>query len=364
VSRDTTGQGVSSPILANNLNEDSIESDIASGTIQANVGVGTRTKIQIINENCEKAGEPTLIDITNNVPEGGASGGSNGGNTPAPIVNKICKRPAAGTEHTATCTSSSNGCNVAGYNNGTSANTKNTTTITYGTVKGTGSALAPGDALDCDVNGDGTYDSATERFYYVTSSGTGSEEKAVLIYYTNVYQDNETLTATRTQKYAYYGSANENWHGPQTGYLQLPTTAQWSNEQIIAPEANRQITSEGGLTTTNNGSKTIEQFTYTNKAARFLTTQELIAGCSSLSSVGSFTTGELDGCNYLMENIEYYETGSGTYGYWLETPHASNSNDVWSVNGLSRFVSTTYANNTSNRGVRPAIEVLKSNISN
>ena len=38
---------------------------------------------------------------------------------------------------------------------------------TYGRL-GSGSTLTVGDAFDCDVNGDGTFDSTNERFYYVS----------------------------------------------------------------------------------------------------------------------------------------------------------------------------------------------------
>jgi len=362
LSVDETGQGVKNITRADKLDEDSIESDIKKSDIASQVttvGVGNRTTIKILDDQNDYKSwktDITLSNTSNNVSEEGASG-NGGGNTPT--VNKICRRAATGTEHTATCTATDTTyyCSGAGYNNGTTANTKNTTTITYGTIKSEGNELASGDALDCDVNGDGTYDSATERFYYVTSSGTGSEEKAVLIYYTNVYQYNDTLTATRTQKYA-YDSSNQNYHGPRTGYAQLPSTTQWSNSQIIAPVANRQIVTETGTTSTSGG--TIETFTYTNKVARFLTYQEVVEACGSGTVT---TTGYLDGCNYLMENIEYYETGSGTYGYWLETPGASYSSSVWFVTGNYRSVNNYRANDTSFNGVRPAIEVLKSNIS-
>ena len=36
------------------------------------------------------------------------------------------------------------------------------------------------------------------------------------------------------------------------------------------------------------------------------------------------------------------------------TPNASNSNNVWNVNGNNRNVNNNNANNTSNNGVRPA----------
>ena len=334
VSRDTTGQGVSTPIALKDLDEDDIKSDIALGTIIPTKISDDKSNVQVINATCN----------------GFDSAGEGGSGEVTPVSNKICKR--ATTLHTATCNrTDSYGCYGAGYYSGGS---KGTTTITYGNL-GTGGTLTPGDAFDCDVNQDGDWDAITERFYYVADEGNN----AVLIYYANISNDGTTITAPVQTTYAYYASTNENWHGPVTAAAQLPGTAQWSNSQIIAP-GTRQITAETGATSTSGG--TIENFTYTNKAARLLTVQELLAGCSSLSSVGSYITGELDGCNYLMENVGVYETTSGTYGYWLESPHASISYLVWYVFGSDRYVVNNVANDTARCGVRPVITVLKSNI--
>ena len=56
-------------------------------------------------------------------------------------------------------------------------------THTFGNRIVTQKTLKSGDAFDCDVNGDKTYDSETERFYYVTDM---NDSTAVLIYYNNV----------------------------------------------------------------------------------------------------------------------------------------------------------------------------------
>ena len=106
--------------------------------------------------------------------------------TVTPTKTAVCKR--ATTLHTEECTQtdSSYYCSGDGY--------ALNDTITYGNL-GTGESLTPGDAFDCDVNNDGTWDSATERFYYVTSSG----DNAVLIYYANVRGG----TTSTQNKYAY-----------------------------------------------------------------------------------------------------------------------------------------------------------------
>ena len=64
-----------------------------------------------------------------------------------------------------------------------------------------------------------------------------------------------------------------------------------------------------------------------------------------------------------MENTKYSNASNGSYGEWLESPHAAAAVNVWGVFGSNRFVGTYNANYSSNHGVRPAIEVPKSNIS-
>ena len=92
---------------------------------------------------------------------------------------KLCQR--ATTLHTETCSQTSKYCADDGYASGD--------TITYGSL-GTSGTLASGDAFDCDVNGDGNFDSETERFYYVsdyynTTTKAFESDTAVLIYYNN-----------------------------------------------------------------------------------------------------------------------------------------------------------------------------------
>ena len=70
---------------------------------------------------------------------------------------------------------------------------------------------------------------------------------------------------------------------------------------------------------------------------------------------------ELDNCNYLMENTKYSNSSLETYGYWLETPSTDGSSRTWDVDALYRSVGYN-ASASSNYGVRPAIEVLKSEI--
>ena len=73
-------------------------------------------------------------------------------------VKIICQKAATGTLHTETCDSSGS-CHTKGFY-------ETNATITYGAIPGVYSPRV-GDAYDCDVNDDGTYDPLTERFYYI-----------------------------------------------------------------------------------------------------------------------------------------------------------------------------------------------------
>lgn len=210
-------------------------------------------------------------------------------------------------------------------------------TITYGTlVNGTPKA---GDAYDCDVNNDGVYDPTTERFYYLQTVGGQTS----LIYSTNI---------TGTNSYA-YDSSNENWHGPRTAFQYLPSNSTWSNPGLVAPGQRNIVSTNGGLNTTGG---TIESFTYTGKAARFLTAAEVNNACGV--TVGSFTVGELDSCTYLLEDLAFFDSETGlVYAYWLETPEDFCDEGVLTTLSYQRNASGEHANTTSGVGIRPVITV-------
>ena len=255
----------------------------------------------------------------------------------------MCKR--ATTLHKEVCSQTSNYCADDGYTTGSE--------IEYGSL-GTKGNLTSGDAFDCDVNGDGTYDPDTERFYYVsdvTNGITTDNNTAVLIYYNNVSGG----VASNSTTYA-YDSTNENWHGPQTAVKQLPTTSQW---KTTLSNTKRQITTETGATSTAGG--TLSEFSYEGYAARLLTAQEVSAGCGF--TVGSYVTGELSTkCKYLMENTKYSSSSLKTYGGWIESPRTETSNNVWFANGRDRDIGNYYASIAGDYGIRPAIEVAKTDI--
>ena len=261
---------------------------------------------------------------------------------------KLCKR--ATTLHTETCTNedASYYCQADGY--------KLNDTITYGNL-GTTGTLTSGDAFDCDVNGDGVYDSATERFYYVsdmTNGVTQDSNTAVLIYYNNVSRG----VASNSAVYAYDESKSNN-NGPVTAIAQLPTIEQWNN--VSLKNTTRAITNENGENTTSAGNLPTT-FSYLRYAARFLTYQEVYSGCFdgtvNIDSAKSLSTK----CKYLMENTKYSSSNMKTYGGWLETPYFSTSIYARYLDSHNRTVNISVVENNINLGVRPVIEVSKTNI--
>ena len=269
--------------------------------------------------------------------------------TATPVVKTVCKR--ATTLHTEECTQtdSSYYCSGDGY--------ALNDTITYGNL-GTTGTLTSGDAFDCDVNGDGVYDSATERFYYVsdmTNGVTQDSNTAVLIYYNNVSGE----VASNSTSYAYDESKSNN-NGPITAIKHLPTTSQWKNVSLT--NITRAITNENGENTTAVGNLTTPTaFSYEGYAARLLTVQEVSAGCGV--TVGSYTKGELSSkCKYLMENTKYSSSSLKTLGGWLESPLATSSFSAWYVRADGRYIHPAIVDDVVSSGVRPAIEVAKENI--
>ena len=250
----------------------------------------------------------------------------------------MCKR--ATTLHKEVCTNSdaSGYCQADGY----ALNSE----IEYGSL-GTKGTLTSGDAFDCDVNGDGTYDPETERFYYVSDATNGitiDNNTAVLIYYSNVSGGVASNSAT----YAYlYGDSTNATSGPETAIKQLPTISQWKTRLT---SEKRQITSEDSLS----AQATARNFDYSGCAARLLTVQEVNFACGGDSIIN---------CKYLMENTKYSNSSNAARREWLESWRAGTSYHVWVIATENRNVGYDYPNVSDSIGVRPAIEVAKTDIS-
>ena len=271
----------------------------------------------------------------------------------------VCRR--ATELHTAECTATdeSNFCSASGY---TTTGSKGTTTITYGNLGTKGAEPVSGDAFDCDVNGDGNYDSETERFYYISRLDS-DDSYGVLIYYSNVANGVASDVLTLGPG-SVYNDENNVYLGPKTAIKELPTTSDWSN--VTLSKNIRNIPNQ-------NGDIIIKNFSYENFAARFITFNEVQKTCN-ITNWEPDNYGELDNCVFLLENTNFAPVTSfnaplNPYNaeincYWIESVYFSDSsakNHNMAIGGFLRSVifAPFFGDKT---GVRPVIEVPISNI--
>lgn len=199
-----------------------------------------------------------------------------------------------------------------------------------------GSPLRAGDAYDCDVNGDGTFDATNERFYYLTNTSDG---KAVFIFANNTHQGESGATAMCKANAIAYAPNSSYSEGPNTAITELPTTTDWPNVNLYTEP--RTITNEAGTTVLSN-------YLYTEKAARFATVDEIKA--ATTASLNG-TTNELASYTFLLENTKTY--GDCRSNYWLETPKSGGG--AYRIDGDPANKKLGHAD--GNSGVRPVIEI-------
>lgn len=221
--------------------------------------------------------------------------------------------------------------------------------IFYGNC-GEEGVLKSGDAFDCDVNGDGNF-TQEERFYYVSPKDADENSSyATLIYYKSVGNGQ-------------YYINNENSLGPQLLLNILPSDAEWSNV-LLSDNGYRQIVNEDGNTAVR-GNKTIQPFTYTNKASRLITSQEVEYACSPNNPVtDSWTENYLFNCDYILEKT-FYSSSNNPSNFWLETPtradrHLSGAGSVMYINQRMRLDQKLLYTSAE---VKPVIEVPYSKMS-
>ena len=203
----------------------------------------------------------------------------------------ICRR--AEELHTSICDRNDNqGCNKTGFKQGDRIIFGNTTE---------GSNIKGGDAFDCDVNGDGEFNSDTERFYYLRTI----DDKAALISHTNFEGAN--------------GQAIANNFVHDNAYAQLPTITQWSNTNKFG-----------------------------EKAARFPSMDDLKVACNKEDVTAD---NALKDCYFISENTTYVSTTLGRSGTWL----ADENDEYYRYQNVA--IKIMNVDGTSKNAVRPVIEI-------
>ena len=296
---DKSGIGVKSLINIDNLSDSDIQSGLTASDITTDRGIDKREKIvTILGTSCVTSEPSTNIAHQIN----GKTG------------KEIMPTCMSATElHTDTCgRSDTYGCNST-YAYGS--------TITFGTMRS--GAIKAGDAFDCDVNNDGNYDKDTERFYYIRSTGGN----AVLLHSINL---NNSLEV-------YYDTSIYNRRGPVKAVDILPSTSSWSNPNLVSP-GTRMIKNELG--------QDVVSFSYSGKAARFLTFEDVVAA-TGISTSDIKSIGTLASFPFFFDNLGYYTTNNtGSSGYWMETPYSSDQRDALYIHPWGRMVSRYYVNHS------------------
>lgn len=180
---------------------------------------------------------------------------------------------------------------------------------------GTSGKLTLADKFYCDVNGDGTADSSTEVFYYITDLDSNT---AILLYGSYI-----------SSGLVKYGTNVNN--GPTIARSYLPTTSDWSNVSLSNPVRNI---------------SNIVNFSYSGYAARLPSKSEI----------------EL--CVDNNENEVFFPVSGTNYPvFWLEDIYDQN-NAYYLYNQTPENHFITHQNiSTGTAAVKPVIEVPKSRIS-
>ena len=229
----------------------------------------------------------------------------------------VCKRVTDKNNlHTETCVSTG-GCVTAGITAGDP--------ITYGAV-GDGVPVA-GDAYDCDVDNNGTFDAKesdnktfTERFYFVRSKiNSGSEDSAVMYYSTSFDANGRN---NRSQSANDIGS-----YGYDDALTHLPSDTLWSNPSLLDVDGN------GGV-------------------SRLLTIDDIESVCGTISTkqVSYFRS-----CQkmFWFENSRFQSNTLGRSGIWVE----KNNNIYYRIHAHSFYLDIPDKGAASENTTRPVMEI-------
>lgn len=255
----------------------------------------------------------------------------------------VCRRAKA--LHQQECIrTDSKGCKEDGYANGT--------LITFGNISNK-EEYRPGDAFDCDVNGNGQIDkdangNSIERFYYLRSiNGT----HAALIYYSNVVNGLDDNTVTQA-----YDASEKNYNVPTNVISNLPLKTSWSNISLM--NNNVQVYNENHETI-NKGIE-LPIIDYSNYSSRIPVLEDIEEACSidatSDNDEEALPTTAYNGCQFMFENTTYVNPNIKS-GYWVTTVWSKNTTEVFRTVGSRHTIETNDVTASTGSGTRPVIEV-------
>ena len=81
-----------------------------------------------------------------------------------------------------------------------------------------------------------------------------------------------------------------------------------------------------------------------------------------LNNIPTYLEGELDNFTFLLENTKFSSDNNGAWAWWLENARSDSSEDAWFVSGRYRFIGYNSVSIDGDIGVRPVIEVSKTDM--
>ena len=256
----------------------------------------------------------------------------------------ICKKVTADTKlHQETCAQDS-GCAGSGLY-------IENDVITYGTVPQNAGFVA-GDAYDCDVDNNGTYDPVdsynmpdgnkhgkyTERFYFIREiENNGSENTAALVYYTSIDDDGRVGIPPKVRDNI--GSES------------------YTDALALLPIAG---TSTGLVTWSNPGLVVFDN--NANQVARFINYDDMLEACvpqSERSSITTFAgiTNYLGNCQFFMETTRFQSESLGRAGIWVQSRVENNTTKYYRIQTKTVKIEAPSGGATSKNMTRPVIEI-------
>ena len=222
---------------------------------------------------------------------------------------------------------------------------------------GTSGELNYGDAFDCDVNGDSIYDSIGERFYYVgraSNFGYYNYSNVAVLIAANNFNGNTIDNSTHVK----FRSRTSNYCDADAAAARLPN---WSN---VKRESNSIIFTSACTCIDRSccGRETCHGY---NNSTRFPHAENVDTfSCVKYNGTagGNFYTYPSLACLVLYENTKFFDSTYGTNGYWINMVSSSDTTKPLYLDAVNYNLHEGDPDDANVAGVRPIIEVLKTDM--